>query len=1016
MSAMPKDVRAPVAKAPLHAGDHLILVDGSGFIFRAFHALPPLTRKSDNLPVGAVAGFCNMIWKLLQEGPTSEPGDEPTHFAIIFDYSAKTFRRDIYADYKAHRPEPPSDLVPQFGLIREATRAFNLACVEQEGWEADDLIATYAMQATEAGASVTIVSSDKDLMQLVKPGVTMVDTMKNVSIDREAVKEKFGVYPEKMIDLQSLVGDSTDNVPGVPGIGPKTAAQLLDEYGDLDTLLAHAGEIKQQKRRENLIEFASQARISRKLVTLSIDVPLDVPLNDLAVEAVDGAKAVAFCKAMEFTALTKRVADKTGVDPAEVAPATLEIQGWQGVGGPAHGPDIGVSERPDASPQGQAQGRLPLGPDPRARGAARPASREAKSALGKPGDLAAARLKSAGDAKIDIAKYQSIREIGALQSLIEAARERGLVSIELETTGASPMLAEICGMALALWPGESAYVPLGHRVGDGDIFGGDLEKDQIPLNAALVALKPLLEDPSVVKIGQNIKDDWLVLARHGIEMAPIDDTMLMSYALDAGALKHGHGIDELAHDLFAHDRIAFKAVAGTGKDKVTFDRVPIDRATQYAAEDSDLALRIWSVLKARLPASQVTRVYERLERPMIPVLAKMERRGIKVDRQILSRLSGNFAQKAAAAEAEIYELAGQEFNIGSTKQLGDILYGKMGLAGGKKTKTGQWSTDVKVLEELAEEGVPIARKIVDWRQLTKLKSTYTDALPSYIHPETGRVHTDYALASTSTGRLSSSEPNLQNIPVRTEEGRAIRRAFIAEEGYKLVSADYSQIELRVLAHMAEIPQLVKAFDEGLDIHAMTASEMFGVPVEGMDPMVRRRAKAINFGIIYGISAFGLAAQLGIPRGEAADYINRYFERFPGIRGYMDSTKAFCREHLYVETLFGRRAHYPEIRSSQPSLRAFQERAAINAPIQGSAADIIRRAMIRMDEALEEAGLCARMLLQVHDELVFEVPDAEVDDTIPVIRKVMESAALPAVQLRVPLHVDARAADNWDEAH
>ena len=1020
MSAMPKAKHAPVAKSPIHAGDHLILVDGSGFIFRAFHALPPLTRKSDNLPVGAVAGFCNMIWKLLQEGPTPEKRDEPTHFAVIFDYSAKTFRRDFYPDYKAHRPEPPSDLIPQFGLIRQATRAFNLACLEQEGWEADDLIATYAREATEAGATVTIVSSDKDLMQLVKPGVAMVDTMKNAVIDREAVKEKFGVYPEKMIELQSLVGDSTDNVPGVPGIGPKTAAQLLEEFGDLDTLLSRASEIKQQKRRENLIEHAEQARISRKLVTLSEAVPLDVPLDDLAVEPVDGVKAVAFCKAMEFAALTKRVADKTGVDPAEIEPAKLEVAGWPpGGSAPAHGPDMGVSERPAPAPPSGPQGCLPLGPDPRtvsAETTARPA-REGASALGKPADLVAALLKEAAGAKIEIGKYHCIRKLDALQRWVAAACERGLVAIEVETVGGSPMLAEICGIALALDAGFSCYVPIGHRTGDGDIFGGGLEKDQIALDAALSALKPLLEEASVLKIGQNIKDDWLVLARHGIEMAPIDDTMLISYALDAGALKHGHGIGELASDLFGHARIEFKAVTGAGKDKVTFERVPIDKATEYAAEDCDLALRVWGVLKARLPADEVTRVYERLERPMIPVLARMERRGIKVDRQILSRLSGSFAQKAAAVEAEIYELAGQEFNIGSTKQLGDILYGKMGLAGGKKTKTGQWSTDVKVLEELAEEeGVPIARKIVDWRQLTKLKSTYTDALPGYIHPETGRVHTDYALASTSTGRLSSSEPNLQNIPVRTEEGRAIRRAFIAEEGHKLISADYSQIELRVLAHMAEIPQLVKAFDEGLDIHAMTASEMFGVPVEGMDPNVRRRAKAINFGIIYGISAFGLANQLGIPRGEAADYINRYFERFPGIRDYMDKTKAFCREHLYVETLFGRRAHYPDIRASQPSLRAFQERAAINAPIQGSAADIIRRAMIRMDEALEAAKLKARMLLQVHDELVFEVPDEEVEATIPVIRKVMENAALPAVELRVPLHVDARAADNWEEAH
>lgn len=1010
---MPKAASAPVAKPAIKAGDHLILVDGSGFIFRAFHALPPMNRKSDGLPTSAVLGFCNMVWKMLQEGPTPEPGDEPTHFAVIFDYSAKTFRSKIYADYKAHRPEPPSDLIPQFGLIRQATRAFNLACLEQEGFEADDLIATYARQATEAGAKVTIVSSDKDLMQLVSDGVSMVDTMKNVVIDREAVKEKFGVYPEKMIELQSLVGDSTDNVPGVPGIGPKTAAQLLDEYGDLETLLERAPEIKQQKRRENLIQFAEQARVSRKLVELSSAVPLDVPLNDLAVEALDGPKAVAFCKALEFTALTKRVSEKAGVDPAQIEPAALDIRGWPPGGGalPAHGPDMGGYGRSSGGPPPK-QPSLPL--EPERRPAPTSAGQETIHALGGPQALVGKRKSAAADLKVDLSKYRTVRSVDELRNWIGEARARGVVAVEVHATGSAPMLAEICGIGLAVEPGVACYIPLRHLASDGDIFGGGLEKGQIPLDEALTILKPMLEDPAVLKVGQDIKDDWLILSRHGIEMAPLDDTMLMSYALDAG--KAGHGLGALVGETLGHERIELKAVTGTGKDRVEFDRVAVEKATTYAAEDSDLALRLWSVLKPRLPAERVTRVYERLERPMVPVLARMEKRGIKVDRQILSRLSGTFAQKAAAAEAEIYELAGQEFNIGSTKQLGDILFGKMGLSGGKKTRTGQWSTDVKVLEDLAAEGVPIARRIVDWRQLTKLKSTYTDALPGYIHPETGRVHTDYALASTSTGRLSSSEPNLQNIPIRTEEGRGIRRAFIAEKGWKLVSADYSQIELRVLAHVADIPQLVRAFEDGIDIHAMTASEMFGVPVEGMDPMVRRRAKAINFGIIYGISGFGLAAQLGIPRAEAADYINRYFERFPGIRDYMDRTKQFSRDHLYVETLFGRRAHYPDIKSSQPSLRAFQERASINAPIQGSAADIIRRAMIRMDEALEAAKLRAKMLLQVHDELVFEVPDEEVDATIPVIRRVMESAAEPAVHLRVPLHVDARAADNWDEAH
>ena len=608
---------------------------------------------------------------------------------MIFDYSAKSFRREIYADYKAHRPDPPSDLIPQFGLIRQATRAFNLACVEQEGWEADDLIATYAKQAVETGAKVTIVSSDKDLMQLLRDGVSMVDTMKNTVIGREGVKEKFGVYPEKMIELQALVGDSTDNVPGVPGIGPKTAAQLLDEYGDLDTLLARAGEIKQQKRRENLVQFAEQARISRKLVTLSHDVPLDVPLNDLAVDQIDGPTAVAFCKALEFTALTKRVAEKVGVDPAEIAPAALEIAGWPpGGGAPAHGPDMGGYGKPAAPKPTILSGRqrsLPLEPE----STPVPSSgRKTVSSLGTPQALADKRRSSTADLKINLEDYQCVRTLDELQKWVDAVRERGLVAIEVQTIGVSPMLAEICGIALAIKPGLACYVPLGHRASDGDIFGGGLEKDQIKLDDALEALRPMLENPAVLKIGQNIKDDWLVLSRHGIEMAPVDDTMLMSYALDAGAFSHGHGLGELVNKLLGHERIELKAVAGTGKDKVGFERVPVDKATSYAAEDSDLALRLWGVLKSRLPAERVTRVYERLERPMVPVLARMEQRGIKVDRQILSRLSGNFAQKAAAAEAEIYELAGQEFNIGSTKQLGDILYGKMGLAGGKKTKTG----------------------------------------------------------------------------------------------------------------------------------------------------------------------------------------------------------------------------------------------------------------------------------------------------------------------------------------
>ena len=987
-------------------GDRLILVDGSAFIFRAFPALPPLTRKSDGLPVGAVAGFCNMIWKMLQEGPTPEEGDEPTHFGVVFDYSSKTFRNEIYSDYKANRPPPPEDLVPQFGLIRDATRAFNLACIEQEGYEADDLIATYAKQATEAGATVTIVSSDKDLMQLLKPGILMVDTMRDNIIGPDEVREKFGVGPEKMIDLQALAGDSTDNVPGVPGIGPKTAAQLLDEYGDLETLLERASEIKQNKRRENLIEFADQARISRQLVELKNDVPLDHPLEELAVNHFDGPKAVGFLKALEFTTLTKRIASATDTDAEAVEPASLEIEGWGGEATPAHGPDLDTDQGKAGEGNGAAE----------------------RGWLGTPQDLVQA-LADAAKEKIDTGSYACVRTLDELDQWIEEATLTGLVAVDTETTSLDPMQAELCGVSLALEaaPGgtvKACYIPLGHRTGDDDMFsheaGGTLVADQIPMKDALKKLKVLLEHPAVLKVAQNLKYDWLVLARHGIEVAPFDDTMLISYALDAGLANHsdgaGHGMDALSKRWLEHTPITYKEVAGSGKSMVTFDRVEIGRATAYAAEDADVTLRLWRRLKPRLPAERVTRVYERLERPMVPVLARMEQRGIKVDRQILSRLSGRFAQKAAAIEAEISEIAGESFNPGSPRQLGEILFGKMGLPGGKKTKTGQWSTDAKVLEDLAAEGHELPRKIVDWRQLTKLKSTYTDALPGYINEETGRVHTSFALASTSTGRLSSSEPNIQNIPVRTEEGREIRTAFIAEDGCKLVSADYSQIELRVLAHIADIPQLKQAFADGLDIHAMTASEMFGVPIEDMDPMVRRRAKAINFGIIYGISAFGLANQLGISRQEAGDYIKTYFERFPGIRDYMDSTKEYCREHGYVETIFGRRIHFPEIRSGHYSQRAFMERAAINAPIQGSAADIIRRAMVRMDEALDKAKVGAKMLLQVHDELIFEVPDKDVDKTMKIATEVMEAACEPVLQLAVPLQVDARAAANWDEAH
>lgn len=989
-------------------GDHLFLVDGSGFIFRAFHAIPALNRKSDGLPVNAVSGFCNMLWKLLRDARNTDVGVTPTHLAVIFDYSSTTFRKEIYPLYKANRSAPPEDLIPQFGLIRHATRAFNLPCIETEGFEADDIIATYARQAEAVGADVTIVSSDKDLMQLVTANVHMYDAMKDKQIGIPDVIEKWGVPPEKMIDLQAMTGDSTDNVPGIPGIGPKTAAQLLEEFGDLETLLARADEIKQVKRRENIVANAELARVSRQLVELRTDVPLDMKLEDLVLEPQNGPKLIAFLKAMEFTTLTRRVAEVCDCDAAAIEPATVPVE-W---GDAARGPDLDAGDAPASSATPAA--------------AATTSTTPAAGPNGKtPGDLAASRANAFAGKPLDTGSYVTIRDIETLELWISAARETGLVAFDTETTSLDPMQAELVGVSLAiqdnvLSPGSTdiraAYIPLTHKTGVGDLLGGGHAEGQIPMKEALAALKGLLEDPSVLKVAQNLKYDYLVMKRHGITLQSFDDTMLMSYVLDAG--KGNHGMDGLSEKWLGHTPIPYKDVAGSGKSSVTFDLVDIDRATAYAAEDADVTLRLWLVLKPRLAAEGLTRIYERLERPLVPVLAHMEERGITVDRQILSRLSGELAQKAAAAEDEVYELAGERFNIGSPKQLGDILFGRMGLPGGSKTKTGQWSTSAQVLEDLAAEGAPLPRKIVDWRQLTKLKSTYTDALPGYIHPETKRVHTGYSLASTTTGRLSSSEPNLQNIPVRTAEGRKIRTAFISTPGHKLLSADYSQIELRVLAHVAEIPQLRQAFADGVDIHAMTASEMFGVPVEGMPSDVRRRAKAINFGIIYGISAFGLANQLGIERSEAGDYIKKYFERFPGIKDYMESTKAFARDKGYVETIFGRRAHYPEIRSSNPSMRAFNERAAINAPIQGSAADIIRRAMIQIEPALAAAGLSerVRMLLQVHDELIFEVEDEAVDIAMPVIVDIMENAAMPAVSMRVPLKVDARAAHNWDEAH
>ena len=927
-------------------GSHLHLIDGSAFIFRAYHALPPLTRKSDGLPVGAVAGFCNMIWKYINDarGP-----DAPTHAAVIFDHSSKTFRNEIYGDYKANRPEPPEELRPQFPLTREATRAFNLACIEIRDYEADDIIATLACQARELGGTVTIISSDKDLMQLVGDGVDMLDPIKGKSITRDEVFEKFGVYPDRVADVQALAGDAVDNVPGAPGIGIKTAAQLINEYGDLESLLARAEEIKQPKRRQTLIDHAEQIRISKRLVQLDCKTPIDFAMATLEVKDPDPAVLMDFLNQMEFRTLTNRVAERFKAAPPEpVAPAKTETSA-------------------PAAPQ------FP---------------------------------------PLNCENYVTIRDMDTLRQWLDAIRDKGVVAVDTETTSLDEMQADLVGVSLCPEVGMAAYIPLGHVEGTADLFGGGARTEgQIPMEEALAALKPVLEDPAILKIGHNAKYDWKILARYGIRMAPLDDTMLLSYALNAAL--HNHGMDELAQTYIGHRCQPIKELIGAGKNQITFAQVPIDRATRYAAEDAEVTWRLWQHFKPQLPAAQVTTVYETLERPMIEVLAGMEMAGVQIDSDHLRAMSGAFAQKMAQLEDEAHALAGCKFNLGSTKQLGDILFNQMGLAGTKAGKSGALSTSADVLEDFAAEGHELPARILDWRGISKLKSTYTDALPTYVNPETGRVHTSYSIAGAATGRLASTDPNLQNIPVRTEEGRRIREAFIAPEGRKLVSLDYSQIELRILAHMADIPALKQAFSEGIDIHAMTASQMFGVPVEGMDPMIRRRAKAINFGVIYGISSFGLSRNLRIPRAEAQEFIDTYFKRFPEIRAYMDRTTREAKTQGFVRTLFGRRIHTPGISSSGPAAGGAR-RAAINAPIQGTAADIIRRAMIRMPKAIE--GLPAKMLLQVHDELVFEAEDSVVESLISIAREIMENAHIPAVHLSVPLVVDAGAGRTWAEAH
>ena len=948
----------------LKKSDHLYLVDGSGYIFRAFHALPPLTRKSDKLPVGAVAGFCNMLVRLMDDMAAEE---SPTHLAVIFDASGKTFRNDIYPDYKANRDAPPEDLIPQFPLVREAVKAFGIPSIELQGYEADDLIAAYTHAATQSGARVSIVSSDKDLMQLVTDRVNMIDTMKDRKIGPAEVLEKFEVGPERVIDVQSLAGDSVDNVPGVPGIGIKTAALLINEYGDLETLLERAGEIKQNKRRENLIEFAEQARISRELVTLRTDTPLPVDMSEMGLTPPEAGMLMGFLKAMEFNTLTRRVSKRYDIN-ADDYEASSDL-------------------------------------------AAKPTAISSSAATEKAtSDLPPAMTDMP---PIDSSAYECVTDMAVLDNWIEDIIATGYVAIDTETDGLDAVSCRLVGISLATRPGHACYIPLAHGIGEGLALADDVPS-QLAEADVLARLKPLLQDASIMKILQNAKFDLQVLGQRKIEVHPVEDTMLMSYALAAG--QRGHGMDELSELYLGHKPISIKELLGTGKSQITFDQVPLEKATPYAAEDADITFRLWQMMRPELVKDRVVSVYQTTEKPLVPVIVDMEKNGICVDRNVLSRLSGEFAQKMAAMEEDIYKFAGETFNIASPKQLGDILFDKMGLPGGKKTKTGAWGTGADVLEGLAAEGHDLAAQVLEWRGLAKLKSTYTDALPEFINPETGRIHTSYSLASTTTGRLASSDPNLQNIPIRTEDGRRIRTAFVAEKGNLLVSADYSQIELRLLAHIADIDSLRQAFADGQDIHAMTASEMFGVPLADMTAETRRRAKAINFGIIYGISAFGLANQLGISRVEASDYIKAYFEKFPGIKDYMDAVKQEAHAQGYVSTLFGRRIYLREIDSKIPARRAFAERAAINAPIQGSAADIIRRAMIAMPPVLKKKSPKSRMLLQVHDELIFEAPESETDKLMQNVREVMQNACAPRLSLSVPLVVEAQAAKNWDEAH
>ena len=918
---------------------HLFLIDGSGYIFRAYYALPPLTRKSDGLPVGAVSGFCNMLYSFLEKARAGNSMDTPSHLAVIFDSARKNFRNDIYKEYKGNRSDAPEDLIPQFDYIRKAVKAFNLPSIELQNYEADDLIATYKVQAKKEKIKLTIVSSDKDLMQLVDQDTYMLDTMKDKQIGINEVKDKFGVPPEKVIDVQSLAGDSVDNIPGVPGIGIKTAAELINQFGSLDELLKKAETIKQPKRRQALLDNKSNALISRELVTLKNDAPVKETINDFILKPFDKEKIFSFLDEMEFTKIKKRIEQTYGISETNFKPSSTVVK---------------------------------------------------KSLKNEAG-------------------YNIIYDKKEIETILAKADDQGFFAVDTETNSLDSQKAELVGVSLAVNENQAYYIPVGHKNKD------DKEiKKQIKIEDLIKILKPYLEDETIKKVGQNIKYDLKIFKKYGIHLKSFEDTMLLSYALDSGLNRHN--LDILAKIHLDHENIKYKDVAGTGKSEVTFDQVKITDSYRYACEDADVTLKLYNIFKERLVKEKCFQVYENLEIPLVDVLARMECQGIKIDKKILSQLSETFAKNLKVLEKKIYKIAGEEFNIGSTKQLGDILYEKLKISGTKKTKKGNFATNVNVLEDLAGKGHEFPKLVLDWRQKSKLKNTYTDTLPEYIDPKTKRIHTSFLLAATTTGRLASSDPNLQNIPIKSKEGKEIRSAFVAESGHSIISADYSQIEMRVLAHVGDVKELKKAFRNNEDIHSITASQIFDCDIKKINEDMRRKAKAINFGIIYGISSYGLAKQISVSNPEAEQFLFSYFKKFPEIKDYMQETLKFCRKHGYVKTMFERKCHFPNINDKNHTLKSFQERAAINAPIQGAAADIIRYAMINIDKKILEKKIKSKLLVQIHDELLFESKDNEVKKEIALIKNEMENAIDKDFNFSVPLIVDANSAKNWNDAH